>query len=180
MLKLKDWVFSFFVIAALTVTLFVGLNYLCGWMFVRFPSLLQSPAERITQEANERILRNRTENAVKWLALSDQNELDAYYRELNQKTDETGVGNRLTALAYEDYTYFKSRPTKGKFFNFSESGYREVKDQGPLAAELEIFQRLFLRHFARHGNGARLGLHSELFSRPSRGSSDRWKSGEGL
>ena len=161
MLKLKDWVFSFFVIAALTITLFVGLNFVCGWMFARFPSLLQSPAERITQEANERIRRNRTENAVKWLALSDQNELDAYYHELNQNTDETGVGNRLTALAYEDYTYFKSRPTKGKFFNFSESGYREVKDQGPWPPDSKYFNVFFF------GTSLVMGMGPDWASIPS-------------
>jgi hypothetical protein len=161
MLKLKDWVFSFFVIAALTGTLFVGLNFLCGWMFVRFPSLLQSPMERITQEANERILRNRSENAVKWLALSDQNELDAYYRELNQKNDETGVGNRLTGLAYEDYIYFKSRPTKGKFFNFRQAGYREVKNQGPWPPDPKYFNIFFF------GTSLVMGMGPDWASIPS-------------
>jgi len=65
MLKLKDWVFSFCVIAASTVALFIGLNVFCAWLFLQFPSLLQMPAERIAQEANERVRNSRSANAVK-------------------------------------------------------------------------------------------------------------------
>ena len=161
MLKLKDWVFNFFAISALTIALFVGLNVLCGWLFREFPSLLETPAERMTQEANQRARDNRSQNAVKWLALHDQDELDAYYRELNEKNAEAGVGNRLTGLAYEDFTYFKSRPVKGKFFNFTEDGYREVKDQGPWPPNAKYFNVFFF------GGSVTMGMGPDWASVPS-------------
>lgn len=110
-------------IAGITLLLLLACNVGCWYVLQRHPELTEAPALRITREYNERFYARQAGLVKQWLAVKDDAELAAFLTENTQHTQAANV--------YEDFTMFRPAPWKGRFFNFTEAGYREVRDQGP-------------------------------------------------
>jgi hypothetical protein len=156
MLKLKDCVFSFFVIAMLTAR-FVGLISFAAGCSCDFHRS-QSPMEQ--SRRGQRAHSSEPKRECREMAGTErQNELDATGSSIKEMC-ETGVGNRLTGLAYGT-TLTSSRVPQGQFFNFSQAGYRAVKDQGPWPPDPKYFNIFFF------GTSLVMGMGPDWASIPS-------------
>ena len=143
--KLKSVVVSFSIMSLLTVALFVLLNVVCGMLSRAFPTLTLTRSEIVTREFNKQFGARNAGQAAKWLAITDPAELEAFFAEAR--------GQGLTGLAYEDFTHFKLPPQKGKFINFTEAGFREIKNQGPWPPRHDYFNVFFFGGSTTMGTG---------------------------
>jgi hypothetical protein len=111
------------VMSAVTLVLLLLGNAVCALVLGLFPALSESAAERITREYNESFYARQADYVTRWLALDNAEELQAF---LGENTAHSQAAN-----VYEDFTMFRPAPWSGRFFNFAEAGYRNVKNQGP-------------------------------------------------
>jgi hypothetical protein len=153
--KLKSVVVSFSVISLLTIALFVLLNVICGMLSRAFPTLMLTRSEKITKDLHMQFSARNAGQLAKWLAISDPAEVQGFLAEAG--------GQYLTGLAYEDFTHFKLPVFKGKFINFTEAGFREIKNQGPWPPSPDYYN-VFFRGLDHNGHWARLGNDCKLFS----------------
>jgi len=120
---LKKWTMTTAAIVIATAVLFVVVNFICLGVFALFSGVLQTSAERITDEFYIKFTTRQSGHSMEWLAIDDTATLQEFFVE---NTAHATIGN-----VYEDFTGFKTTPWKGKFFNFKPEGYREAKGEAP-------------------------------------------------
>ena len=136
MQRLKTWLVTACVISAVTVGLFIVANLACLAVFYYFPGALKTEAERVVDDFNWRFASRQGEQTMKWLAIDDPQQLQAFSVENTTQGIHSGH-------IYEDFTHFRIKPWKGKFFNFADAGYREVRNQGPWPPSPQFFNVFF-------------------------------------
>jgi hypothetical protein len=143
--KLKSALVSFSIMSLLTIALFVLLNVVCGMMSRAFPTLMLTRSEKITRDYNMQFGARNAGQAAGWLAISDLTELEGFLAESRRQS--------LTSLAYEDFTHFKLPAVKGKFINFTDAGFRAIRNQGPWPPSPDYYNVFFFGGSTTMGTG---------------------------
>ena len=143
--NLKNFFVYFSVVSMLTVALVLFANFVCGLLSRAFPTLMLIRTEQITREFNIQFRARQLEQAMKWLSIKEPSEVEAFFAET--------AAHNPTSLSYEDFTHFKLVPWKGKFFNFTEAGFREVKNQAPWPPSPDYFNVFFFGGSTTMGTG---------------------------
>jgi hypothetical protein len=153
--KLKNFFVSFSVVSMLTVAFFLFANFVCGLLSQAFPTLMLTRTEQITREFNIQFGARQLAQAMKWLSIKEPGELEAFFAEVR--------AHNLTGLSYEDFTHFKVVPWKGRFFNFTEAGFREVRNQAPWPPSPDYFNVFFFGGSTAMGTGPDWATISNYF-----------------
>jgi hypothetical protein len=129
--RVRQLVLDAILISAATIVLVLVVNAVCSLLLHEFPAWSEDPAARITREYNERFYARQADYVTQWLALDNPEQLQVFFNE--------NTAHAQAANIYEDFTMFRPAPWSGRFFNFAQAGYRNVRDQGPWPPSSEFF-----------------------------------------
>jgi hypothetical protein len=150
---LRAWTLTSVTVLFATAFVFAVANVIAFGLLTAFPELNRTAEEKITREFNIQFSTRQSNLAMEWLAIADQDELQAFFVE---NTEHSVKGN-----VYEDFTLFKTMPWSGRFFNFTSDGYRAVRNQGPWPPSPHFFNVFFF------GGSTTMGIGPDWATIPS-------------
>jgi hypothetical protein len=149
----KHWMLSLAGIAMMIGVVFVVANAGIYLALRQFPAWAETAEERITREFNQRFETRQGTLMKRWLAIDSDADLDAFLVEARHRS--------LQKSVYDDFTQFRPTPGKGRFFNFEDAGYRQVRNQGPWPPSAQFYNIFFF------GGSTTMGIGPDWATVPS-------------